>query len=154
MCPTMATKCESGAEMSGAKVIAACEAVWNQDKGDCSAFARDVAKLVGVALAGNADAIVDAIRKDWTRLHDGIAARDAADAGQLVIAGLKGSEQLQPSQHGHVVVVVSGPLAHEKYPTAYWGRLGGVGARDQTLNYAWRAGDRDAVTYATVSVAE
>src|SRR5580704_11015518 len=106
--------------MSGAKVIAACEAVWKQDKSDCSAFARDAAKQVGVTLIGNADAIVDAIRKDWTTLNDGLAARDAADAGQLVIAGLKGSEQLQPATHGHVAVVVSGPLAHDKYPSAYW----------------------------------
>jgi hypothetical protein len=138
--------------VSGQRVIAACEAVFDHDKSDCSAFARDVAKQVGVTLTGNADAIVDAIRKDWTKLDDGVAACAAADAGQLVIAGLKGSEQIEPSTHGHVVVVVSGPLAHDKYPSAYWGRLGGVGARDKTLNYAWRAGDRDAITYATVAL--
>src|ERR1700693_1601342 len=40
--------------------------------------------------------------------------------------------------HGHVVVVVAGqPLAHGKYPFAYWGRLGGGGAKDKTVNWAW-----------------
>jgi hypothetical protein len=52
-----------------------------------------------------------------------------------------------------VVVVVATPagqqLAHGKYPFAYWGRLGGGGMRNQTVNWAWRAEDRDNVTYAT-----
>jgi hypothetical protein len=29
----------------------------------------------------------------------------------------------------HVVVVVDGPLAHGKYPTAYWGSLHGIGKK-------------------------
>jgi hypothetical protein len=67
----------------------------------------------------------------------------------VVIAGLKGADQAKPDPHGHVVVVVSGPLdpSHGKYPTAYWGRLGSVGAKAQTINWAWRAGDRDRVGY-------
>jgi hypothetical protein len=92
------------------------------------------------------------MRRKWTRLDNGATACAVAAAGQLVIAGLKGSEQQEPSAHGHVVVVVSGPLAHDKYPSAYWGRLGGVGARNKTLNYAWRSGDRDTVTYATMPI--
>ena len=51
--------------------------------------------------------------------------------------------------HTVVVVVVAGePLAHGKYPFAYWGRLGGGGMKDQTVNWAWRQEDRDNVTYA------
>jgi len=50
--------------------------------------------------------------------------------------------------NGHIVVVVDGPLEHEAYPSAYWGRLGGVGERFKTTNWAWRRGDRDNVTYA------
>jgi hypothetical protein len=138
--------------MSGDKVIADCEAAWPADKSDCSAFVRDVAKALEIKLVGNADAIVDTIRADWDKLADGPAASAAADAGRFVVAGLKGGEQIEPSEHGHVVVVVSGPLAHGKYPSAYWGRLGGVGARDQTINWAWRAGDRDAVIYAAAPI--
>jgi hypothetical protein len=105
---------------------------------------------VGVPLAGLANVIVDTLRAggDWTALPDGPAAAASAAAGKLVIAGLKGSEQTNPDPHGHVVVVVAGPLAQGKYPSAYWGRLGGGGQEDETINFAWRAGDRDRVTYA------
>jgi hypothetical protein len=134
--------------MTAEHVIEVCKARWPADKSDCSAFVRDVAHDLGVTLAGNADAIVDKIRADWERLADGPAAAAAAAAGRFVVAGLKGAEQQEPSAHGHVVVVVQGALAHNLYPTAYWGRLGGVGSENQTTNWAWRAGDRDKVTYA------
>lgn len=134
--------------MSALDIIVICEEVWPADKSDCSAFVRHVAKHLDVALTGNADAIVDTIRHKWKRLHDGVAAKKAADDGAFVIAGLKGSEHAQPSAHGHVAVVVIGGLDHGKYPTGYWGRLGGVGERNKTLNYAWRTADRDKVTYA------
>ena len=59
------------------------------------------------------------------------------------------------AEHGHVVVVVKGaPLAHGKYPFAYWGRLGhpedaGV---NKTVNWAWTPAARDEVTYASRSI--
>jgi hypothetical protein len=132
------------------RVTAACEACFDANAGDCSGFARAVANAVGVPLVGLANAIVDTLRAggDWTALPDGPTAAASAAAGKLVIAGLKGSEQTNPDPHGHVVVVVAGPLAQGKYPSAYWGRLGGGGQEDETINYAWRAGDRDRVTYA------
>jgi hypothetical protein len=129
-------------------VIEMCEAVWPKDKSDCSAFVRDVGDRLGVALTGDANAIVDTLRHKWRRLHDGAAALAACAEGYFVVAGLKGSEQHEPSPHGHVVVVVNGPMDHGKYPTAYWGRLGGIGERHKTLNYAWREADRDRITYA------
>ncbi len=139
--------------MSGERVIQACEAEWPKDKTDCSAFVRDVAGRLGVTLTGNADSIVDEIcGAGWERLHDGVAASHAADAGRLVIAGLKGGDQEIPSVHGHVVVVVSGLLANGKYPSAYWGRLGGIGDKNKTINWAWRAGDRDHVIYAARAI--
>jgi len=61
---------------------------------------------------------------------------------------MKGSEQANPDPHGHVVVVVAGPLAHDAYPSAYWGRLGSRGEKNKTINWAWRAEDRDRVSYA------
>lgn len=37
--------------------------------------------------------------------------------------------------HGHVVVVVPGTLAHGRYPSAWWGSLGGSPGRDH-VSYA------------------
>ena len=53
-----------------------------------------------------------------------------------------------PDAHGHVVVVIAGPLAHGAYPTAYWGSLGGDPGRADTLNDAWTVADRDRISYA------
>ncbi len=134
----------------------ACEACFAANANDCSGFARAVASQVGVTLTGLANDIVDTLRGggEWTQLDDGVAASQQATAGKLVIGGLKGSEQTHPDPHGHVVVVVAGePLAHGKYPFAYWGRLGGGGMKDQTVNWAWRQEDRDNVTYAAHDIA-
>ena len=135
----------------------ACEACFAPNANDCSRFARAVAAELGVPLSGQANDIVDTIRNspDWTRLADGVAAAQQAAAGKLVVGGLRGDEQATPDlQHGHVVIVVAGlPLAHGKYPFAYWGRLGGGGMKDQTINWAWRAEDRDNVTYAAHDIA-
>jgi hypothetical protein len=143
------TEGTSVAATTAKTIVAACEAEWPAFSDDCSGFVRHVAGRLGITLTGLANAIVNEIRQgDWHPLQDGRAAKAAADAGQLVIGGLRGDEQGNPEEHGHVVVVVSGPLAHNAYPSAYWGRLGGVGAKDQTVNFAWRAGDRDRVHYA------
>jgi hypothetical protein len=132
------------------RVKEACEACFDDHANDCSGFARAVASQLGIQLHGLADQIVDTIRggNDWRPLRNGIAAAESAAAGKLVIGGLKGSEQFKPDPHGHVAIVVVGPLAHDAYPSAYWGRLGGGGAKDKTINWAWRAEDRDRVSYA------
>jgi hypothetical protein len=132
----------------------ACEACFAANANDCSGFARAVASRLEVTLIGLANDIVDTIRNDpaWLPLADGVAAAEGAAAGKLILGGLRGDEQTHPDAHGHVVVVVATPAgqqpAHGKYPFAYWGRLGGGGMRDQTVNWAWRAEDRDNVTYA------
>jgi hypothetical protein len=129
----------------------ACEACFAAHANDCSGFARAVANQLGMTLNGLANAMVDTLRNDpnWTPLPDGVAASQSAAAGKLVLGGLKGSEQTHPDAHGHVVIVVAGqPLAHGRYPFAYWGRLGGGGMRNQTVNWAWRTEDRDNVSYA------
>jgi hypothetical protein len=132
------------------RVREACEACFEAHKGDCSGFARAVADKLEVTLQGLADQIVDSLRagQGWTPLPDGIAAAKSAHDGKLVMAGLRGSEQAHPDAHGHVVVIVDGPLAHDAYPSAYWGKLGGTGAKDKTINWAWTAEDRDRVFYA------
>jgi hypothetical protein len=142
--------------MDPQRIIGVCEANWEAHQADCSGFVKGVAFALGISTFSSnddANAITDKLHAatDWTALAsgDGIAAKAQADLGLFVIACLKGDEQVQPSPNGHVVVVVSGPLdaTHGKYPTAYWGRLDGVGAKAQTLNYAWRAVDRDRVGY-------
>jgi hypothetical protein len=136
------------------RVKDACEACFAAHSDDCSAFVRAVAQQLGITPNGVANDIVDTIRNGppWVVLADGIAAAQAAADGKFVLGGLKGSERATPDPHGHVVVVVATApgqsLAHGKYPFAYWGTLGGVGERDQTINWAWTEQDRDRVTYA------
>jgi hypothetical protein len=131
------------------RVREACEASFPDHQNDCSAFARAVADRLGIKLEGAANQIVQTLRsgQGWVRLPDGRAAADSARRGKLVIAGLLGSEQVHPSEHGHVAVVVDGRM-QGRYPRAYWGRLGGGGKKDDTINWAWEAGDRDRVSYA------
>ena len=128
----------------------ACEACLPAHQHDCSGFARALASELGVALTGLANQIVDTLRAGgaWRQLPDGPAAQASVAAGNLVLAGLRGDEQVRPDEHGHVVVVVDGPLNRGRYPSAYWGSLGGQPGRFQTINWAWNEQDRDRVTYA------
>jgi hypothetical protein len=136
-------------------VLEACKASFEANKGDCSGFARSVAGLLGVPLAGLADDIVNTLRGggNWVALADGVAAAASAATGAFVLAGLRGDEQAKPDAHGHVVVVTGPPLAHDAYPTAWWGSLGGTPGQGQTLNYAWTVDDRDKVSYAVWNAA-
>jgi hypothetical protein len=133
-----------------AAVIAACEAEWDAHKADCSGFVIAVGARLSATIQGDANAIAQALSAGgvWQKLADGVAAAAAAQAGKFVVGGLAGAAQAVPAAHGHVVVVVDGPLNRGKYPSAYWGRLGGVGAKDQTINWAWSTADRDNVIYA------
>jgi hypothetical protein len=137
--------------MSDQIVRDACVDCFAANAGDCSAFARAVANEVGVPLTGLADDIVDTLRGggNWTELADGPAAAAAADAGKLVLAGLKGSEQATPNVHGHVVVVVAGAPYQGIYPYAYWGSLGGSPGQDKPIDYAWVHADLPKVTFAS-----
>jgi hypothetical protein len=114
---------------------------------DCSGFVKDVAADLGISLKGQANEIVDTIqKKPWTVLKSGAEAKQKAVLGKFVIGGLK------DTPHGHVVVVVDGPLAHGKYPTAYWGSLHGIGKKHTTVNWSWNKNDRDKVTYCCVDI--
>ena len=128
-------------------IIDACEANFAAHTSDCSGFLKAVASALGIQVTGMADDIVNAIQAaPWTTLADGVAAKAQADQGFFVVGGL------QDTPHGHVVVVVQGPLAHDKYPTAYWGRLGATGMKKTPINWAWNAADRDRVIYAYVAL--
>ncbi len=93
------------------QIKAICEQEWLADQSDCSGFVKAVAVQLGV-LNGPADDIVDEIQNSpWEVLADGRAAAEKTpQPGMFVVGGLKGSDEQQPSQHGHVVVVVAGPL--------------------------------------------
>ncbi len=135
---------------TAARVLTICESNWEANKSDCNAFVKAVSEALGVTgLAGDADQITGIITgHGWRQLANGVEAKEAADAGELVVGGLRGSEHNPARAHGHVVIVVTGGLAKEKYPTAYWGSLGAVGKKNTTVNFSWREGDRDKVHYA------
>ncbi len=129
-------------------IINRCEAEFEANKDDCNKFAKAVSSHFGITLTGNANAITEEIQgSDWIPVAGGKEAADMAAGGFLVIGGLKGSDQAEPSNHGHVVVVVRGELEHGKYPKAYWGQLNGSGKRNKGVNWAWRKADRDKVKY-------
>lgn len=137
------------------RVTAECLAQWPAHKEDCNQFVKAVAARLGVALSGNADAIVDSIRgAGWTPLADGVAAAAAAERGDFVVGGMKSSEL--GDAHGHVVVVVRGPLEHGKYPRAYWGSLsetirdnGGLG---KGVNWSFSRDKRDSISFGSRAV--
>jgi len=123
---------------------------------DCSGFAKAVGSEFGVTLTGQANDIVDQLTSanGWTELGSddqaGKRAAAAAAKGEFVIGARK------EAGNGHVVVVVEGsPLAHGKYPFAYWGKLNDPANAgfDKTVNWAWDQASRDSVTYASRRVA-
>jgi hypothetical protein len=140
------------ARMDPQTIIDDCEKEYPNNNDDCNKFVKAVSADLNITLfqpGDNADAIVQRMIDSaaWSQLPDGVDAKNKADAGQYVIAGLKSVDHNPPRANGHVAVVVSGPFANGKYPTAYWGSLGGTPGRDQTINYAWNASDRDNVKY-------
>ncbi len=135
-------------------IAAICAKHYDAHKLDCSGFARAVAKDVGVELVGLANQIVDTLATEsdgWERLDNGAQAAEAAKS-RLVLAGLRGDDQTKPDPHGHLVVVVPGPLNRGKYPTAWWGSLAGNPRQNETINWAWTEQDRDKVVYAAHTV--
>lgn len=135
------------------KVEEVCESEYEANKGDCNQFAKAVASKFNVQFTGQADDIVDQIRgAGWTKLTGGAQAKAMADVGMLVVAGLKGADHNPARPNGHISIVVTGPLAHTKYPTGYWGSIGGTPGKKQTLNYSWNSSDRDNVEYAARTI--
>lgn len=145
--------------MSARDVIAACQRHLPSHPNDCSGFVRAVAQECGVLLFGDANSIADQLTGAAGRLPDGIAAARAAASGALVIGGV------QAPGHGHVVVVVNGPLGHGKYPYAFWGKYHSMSIGGQTINaglthghgsvnWAFSKPVRDKVRYAAYPVSE
>lgn len=124
-------------------IVEIAESKWDAHKNDCSGFVRAVALAVGVPMTGLANAMVDNWNADpsWTKLgNDPAKAGQLAAQGYLVVAGKK------EAGHGHVVVIVPGEGQH-KTAMGYWGRLGGVGAKNKGLNFAWKRAELADVEY-------
>ena len=133
------------------RILNACKNQYEANKGQCNMFAIAVAAEFNIVLSGIADDIVDEIQKDeWTKLANGVEAKNKADEGWFVIGGLKAADEIPPKTHGHVVVVLSGALARGQYPTAMWGSLGGPlpSLGRDTINFSWTRLNRDRVIYA------
>jgi hypothetical protein len=138
---------------SAQNIIDICEDKFAANDDNCSGFVKAVTGELTIILTGQADDIVDQIQAaGWQLLTDGAAAKAKADDGWLVVGGLKGAQNIPAQSHGHVVIVVSGPLAHDAYPSAYWGKLGSVGKKNTTVNWAWNTDSRDKVVYAAKQV--
>lgn len=140
--------------LNAEEIIEACREARSvaANAAECNNFVIAVAAKCGVTLSGNADRIMHEITgPNWEQLgHDGAAASAAAGNGALVVGGM--TSQALADAHGHVVIVVKGPLAHGKYPTAYWGsqnpRIRPDGGLGTTINFSFSTEDRDKVTYA------
>lgn len=139
--------------MSCRDIVAICQRRLPQHPNDCSGFVRAVAGDCGVIVLGDANAIVEQLKVSAGRLADGPAASTAAQKGQLVIAGAAAPG------HGHVVVVIGGPMNKGRYPYAFWGQYRGMRLNDTTinigftrghgtLNWAFGAPIRDSLVYA------
>lgn len=128
-------------------ILAACRKHFPAHRDDCSGFLRAVAGELGYPLTGIADQIMDHLAANWTSLtrEQAIA---AADRGELVVVGLKSGDHDPPRNHGHVAVVVPGPLYHDLYPPVWCGSLGGAASNgNKTVGEVWRRSDRNNVHY-------
>lgn len=129
------------------KILAACEKHYKIHSQSCSGFVLAVAGELGHRLAGNADGIIDQLESSWTKI-DRAKAIEAAQAGVLIIVGLKSHEHNPPRGHGHVAVVVGGALYLGKYPLVWGGSSGRAqSAGTKSVGEVWRNTDRDGVRY-------
>lgn len=142
-------------------IITSCKSRWDANKKDCNAFVKAVAADCAIALEGQADDIMTAIKAgNWRKEADGPAALKAAEDGRLVIGGMTGADL--GDSHGHVIVVVAKGSDNPKYPIAYWGTLsydklsdeqktwGGDGKHG--VNYSFDKEHRDKVYYASIEI--
>jgi hypothetical protein len=137
-------------------IVAACQRNLLANSNNCSGFVRAVAKECNVLLVGDANSITGQLSRAKRVLSSGQEAARAAAAGYLVVGGVKSSG------HGHVVIVVDGPLSRGKYPYCFWGQYHGITLQGETLNVGFTRGHgtlnwafgpktRDTVVYAAYS---
>jgi hypothetical protein len=133
---------------SAASVNEAVVAAYASNLADCSGFLRDVGLRLGYVLSGNADTLIDTFRRSWRELDSIALVLQEVRAGRFVVAGLKSDDHTPKRQHGHVVVIVDGPLYRGKYPRCWCGSIGAAQSKGtKSIGEVWSASDRDNVCY-------
>ena len=132
----------------------ACETNFSANSNDCNKFLKAVSNSLGSNIPQDKDAngIVDFLENGngWTKLPvgNGSAAKQQADAGMFVVAGLRGPEHADHRANGHVCVIVSGELDANGFPRGYWGSITpGLAKKDSSIRKVWRAEDVVNVRY-------
>ena len=123
--------------MSARDIIALCQRHLPKFGSDCSGFVKAVANDCGILLIGSANDIVKQIAGSWQYVDDGIQARAAAARGLLVVAGATARG------HGHVVIVVDGPLSRphpQRFPYCFWGSYHAMQILGETVNVGFSRG--------------
>jgi hypothetical protein len=142
-----------GIEENKTKIIEACKKEYDGQKTNCNYFLEAVfLDVTNVTLTGTADDLVEKFSSPnagWNKVERTQAIADQV-AGKFVVAGLKSSDHSDGREHGHVAVVVSGPLYHSKYPVVWCGG-GSLGRSNgnKTVGEVWATSDRDKVKYFT-----
>lgn len=144
---------------SPADILAVCQANYPAHTGDCSGFVRACAAALSIQLQGMANDIVHYIQSGngW-QIIDGPTGASQAAQGNFVVGGI-----IEPG-HGHVVVVVPGPLNRGVNPSAVWGALGpppsipsgstpGANGIVNTVNWSFSSAKLPNVVYAVYSTA-
>ena len=119
----------------------------------CNYFVDNVARELGYKsfVGRTANDIVDYLDVSWPEVS-GKEAAVFASWGHFLIAGLRSWEYKRPQHtngHGHVAVVISGPLYLGKYPMVYCGgaRMAGRSNGTKSSGEVWKKEDRDQVHY-------
>lgn len=141
-------------------IVQHCKDVWSQSgeqgpfKNACNFYVIEVGHRVGITLSGTADQIINMITNDsaWTKLSDGLAARDAATQGKLVVAGVESTAYMPHRNEGHVVVVTPGAMNGAGWaPAGYWGStdlaIRALGGDGSPISRCFIAAVKDKIVY-------
>lgn len=133
-----------------------CEESWEEEfipsiknKNNCSGFVKSVANKLNISIPQvQADGIVDFIKNTWAKIDTGPDAVRKAKEGYFVLAGLKSSDHSISTNQGHIVIVIDGPLYHNKYPICWGGSTGSAQSKgNKSIGEVWNRIDRDKVIY-------
>ena len=142
--------------MSISCIIKKCEQSWDEEfiagvknNNNCSGFIKSVAKKLDISLPQlQADGIMDAVEKSWTKIATGAEAAKKAAAGFFVVAGLNSKKHSKSVSQGHVVIVIDGPLYRAAYPKCWGGSTGSAQSKgDKSVGEVWNTVDRNNVVY-------
>jgi len=138
-----------------------CQAKLDQYAKNCSGFVGAVATDLLVLVPGMSSLADDQVffmraiaTPLFRQLGSGrtgeLRAVASAAEGNFVICGITSTElqksRSKPVSHGHVAVVANG-WATSGWPLGYWGSLGGMPGRRESLGKSFRESDRPIISY-------